>query len=84
MRNIKQKTMNEIARKIVEILRQRNGTAALNQIYDSLQAYNSKLARGGVSSTLDSFEVAESSVLRTNFCAENPAHRQSANRYRII
>ena len=29
--------MNEIARKIVEILRQLNGTAALNQIYDSLQ-----------------------------------------------
>ena len=45
-----------------------------------MQAYNSKLARGGVSSTLDSFEVAESSVLRTNFRAEKPAHRQSAKR----
>ena len=41
-------------------------------------AGNSTLAIGGVPSPLDSFEVAESSVLRTNFCAEKPAHRQSA------
>ena len=45
-------------------------------------APNSTLAIGGVSSPLDSFEVAESSVLRTNFCDEKPAHRQSAKRYR--
>jgi hypothetical protein len=45
-------------------------------------APNSTLAIGGVSSPLDSFVVAESSVLRTNFCAEKPAHRQSAKRYR--
>jgi hypothetical protein len=44
-------------------------------------AGNSTLAIGGVSSPLDSFVVAESSVLRTNFCAEKPAHRQSAKRY---
>lgn len=43
-------------------------------------AYNSTLAIGGVSSPLDSFVVAVSSVLRTNFCAEKPAHRQSAKR----
>ena len=43
-------------------------------------AANSTLAIGGVSSPLDSFVVAESSVLRTNFCAEKPAHRQSAKR----
>jgi hypothetical protein len=43
--------------------------------------YNSTLAIGGVLSPLDSFVVAESSVLRTNFRAEKPAHRQSANRY---
>ena len=42
---------------------------------------NSTLAIGGVSSPLDSFVVAESSVLRTNFCAEKPAHRKSSNRY---
>ena len=42
---------------------------------------NSTFAIGGVSSPLDSFVVAESSVLRTNFCAEKPAHRQSAKRY---
>jgi hypothetical protein len=46
--------------------------------------YNSTLAIGGVPSPLDSFVVAESSVLRTNFCAEKPAHRQSAKRYRIF
>jgi hypothetical protein len=43
--------------------------------------HNSTLAIGGVPSPLDSFEVAESSVLRTNFCAEKPAHRQSSKRY---
>ena len=43
--------------------------------------HNSTLAIGGVSSPLDSFEVAESSVLRNNFCAKKPAHRQSAKRY---
>lgn len=43
-------------------------------------AGNSTLAIGGVSSPLDSFVVTESSVLRTNFCNENIAHRQSANR----
>jgi hypothetical protein len=46
--------------------------------------HNSTLAIGGVSSPLDSFVVAESSVLRTNFCAEKPAHRQSAKRYRAF
>ena len=43
--------------------------------------HNSTLAIGGVPSPLDSIVVAESSVLRTNFCAEKPAHRQSAKRY---
>jgi hypothetical protein len=43
-------------------------------------AYNSTLAIGGVPSSLDSFVVAESSFLRTNFCAKKPAHRQSAKR----
>jgi hypothetical protein len=43
-------------------------------------AHNSTLAIGGVPSPLDSLVVAESSVLRTNFCAEKPAHRQSAKR----
>jgi hypothetical protein len=43
--------------------------------------HNSTLAIGGVSSPLDSLVVTESSVLRTNFCSEKPAHRQSAKRY---
>jgi hypothetical protein len=43
-------------------------------------AYNSILAKVGVPFPLESFLVAESSVLRINFCAENPAHRQSAKR----
>ena len=48
---------------------------------DRRAAANSTLAIGGVSSPLDSFVVAESSVLRTNFCAKKPAHRQSSKRY---
>ena len=44
-------------------------------------ACNSTLAIGGVPSPLDSFVVAESSVLRINICAKNPAHRKSAKRY---
>jgi hypothetical protein len=48
---------------------------------DKKTATNSTLAIGGVSSPLDSFVVAESSVLRINICGEKPAHRQSANRY---
>ncbi len=47
---------------------------------DRKTGYNSTLAIGGVSSPLDSFVVAESSVLRTNFCAKKPAHSQSAKR----
>ena len=41
------------------------------------------MAIGAVSSPLDSFVVAESLVLRTNFCAEKPAHRQSAKRQAV-
>lgn len=59
----------------------------INFIVDSIKqtderktAYYSTLAIGGISSLLDSFVVAESSVLRTNFCAEKPAHSQSAKR----
>lgn len=52
-----------------------------NRLTDECTTANSTLAIGGVSSPLDSFVVAESSVLRTNFCAEKPAHRQSAKRY---
>ncbi len=48
---------------------------------EEAHAGNSTLAIGGVSSPLDSFVVIENSVLRTNFCAEKPAHRQSAKRY---
>ena len=48
---------------------------------ERITAHNSKLAIGGVPSPLDSFVVAESSVLRTNFRAEKPAHRQSAKRW---
>ena len=43
-------------------------------------AGNSTFAIGGVSSSADSFVVAESSVLRINICGEKPAHRKSANR----
>jgi len=46
--------------------------------------HNSTLAIGGVPSPLDSFVVTEISVPLTNFCAEKPAHRQSAKRYRVM
>jgi hypothetical protein len=52
------------------------------EVTERTTAYNSTLAIGGVSSPLDSFVVVESSVLRTNFRAEKPAHRQSAKRWR--
>ena len=42
--------------------------------------YKIVLAIVGVSSPLDSFVVAESSVIQTNFCAKKPAHPQSAKR----
>ena len=45
-------------------------------------AYNSTFAIGGVSCSADSFVVAESFVLRINICAEKPAHRKSAERYK--
>jgi hypothetical protein len=45
-----------------------------------LAAYNSTYPKGGVSSPLDSLVVAESSVLRTNFCAKKPALRVAAKR----
>jgi hypothetical protein len=47
---------------------------------EAWRTHNSTLAIGGVSSPLDSFVVAKSSVLRMNICAENPVHRQSAKR----
>jgi hypothetical protein len=43
--------------------------------------YNSTFAIGGVLCSADSFVVAESFVIRTNFCTEKRAHRQSAKRY---
>ncbi len=39
---------------------------------ENITAANNTLAKGGVSSLLDSFVVTESSVLRTNFCAKSP------------
>jgi hypothetical protein len=41
---------------------------------------NRTFAISGVSLSVDSFVVAESSVLRINICAEKPAHRKSAKR----
>lgn len=44
-------------------------------------AYNSTYTQGGVSSSADTFVVAESSVLRINICGKKPALRVAANRY---
>lgn len=43
-------------------------------------AHNRTLTIAGVSSFADSFVVNESAVLRMNFCAKKPRHRQSAKR----
>jgi hypothetical protein len=59
-----------------KIMKRENST----NLWTEWAAANSTLAIGGVPSPLDSFVVVESSVLRTNFCAEKPAHRQSAKR----
>jgi hypothetical protein len=45
---------------------------------------NSTFAIGGVSYPADSFVVTVSAVLRMNICGESPAHRKSANRYRLF
>jgi hypothetical protein len=42
---------------------------------------NSTFAIGGVSSSADSFVVAESFVLHIMFSGKNPAHSKSAKRY---
>lgn len=42
------------------------------------------MAIGGVPFPLDTFVVAECSVLRTNFCAEKSAHRQSAKTLYVL
>jgi hypothetical protein len=44
------------------------------------RTHNSTFAIGGVSCSADTFVVAESSVLRINFCGKKPAHRKSAKR----
>jgi len=44
------------------------------------RTHNSRFAIGGVSYSVGSFVIKESSVLRMNICAEKPAHRKSAKR----
>ena len=43
---------------------------------------NSTFAIGGFSCSADSLVEAESLVFRINICAEKPAHRKSAKRYK--
>jgi hypothetical protein len=43
-------------------------------------AYNSGLAIGGLTCFVETFVLKQTFVLRMNFSAENPAHRQAANR----
>lgn len=55
-------------------------TQKINEREKRLTA-NSRFAIGGVSCSADTFLVNQKLVLRLNFCAKKPAHRQSANRY---
>jgi hypothetical protein len=43
-------------------------------------AYNSGLAIGGLTCFVETFVLKQTFVLRLNFSAENPAHRQAAKR----
>ena len=60
-----------------KIMKRENST----NVWTEWAAANSTLAIGGVSSPLDSFVVAESSVLRTNYCGKNHRYRLAAKRY---
>ena len=51
------------------------------ELQNKARTADSTLAIGMVSSPFDRFVVAESSVLRTNFGAEKPDHRQFAKRW---
>jgi hypothetical protein len=55
--------------------------AQLNSQNKEARTANTGLAKVAVQCSADTFVINQSSVLRTNFCAEKPAHRQSANRW---
>lgn len=48
---------------------------------ERLPAYNSGLAKGGLTCFVETFVQGSTFVLRMNFSAKNPALRQAANRY---
>jgi hypothetical protein len=48
-----------------------------------MTGYTSTYTQGWVSCLADTFVQAESSVLRTNFCAKKPALRVAANRQAV-
>ncbi len=76
--NASKKTLRTTYPTLIQKLNIDNG---LQGRWTKTTGYNSTLAIGGVSSPLDRFEVAESSVIRKKFSAEKPDHRQSAKRY---
>jgi len=51
---------------------------------DSMPAYNNTFAIGWISQSLDSFVVAERSVLRIKIYAKKPAHCKSVKRYMLF
>ncbi len=61
------------------LINQHHNHIVRNLLEKSMTAAKSTFVIRGAFSA-DSFVVAESSVLRTNICAENHAHRKSANR----
>ena len=44
-------------------------------------AYNSGLAKGGLTCFVETFVVKQTFVLRMNISAKNPPQRKAANRY---
>ena len=55
-----------------------------NDIKQERQPVTAVWRNGGFSASYDSFVVGSSAVLRLNFCANNPPHRQAENRYATL
>ena len=58
-----------------------NSIDNITKLLTRMPAGNRCLAKVAVRCSAESFVVTASSVLRMNICAEESAHRKSANRY---
>jgi hypothetical protein len=61
--------------------RQLNTDNGLQGQWTKTTGYNSTYPKGGVSCSIDSFVVNQTSVFQIKFCGKNPALRVAAIRY---